>query len=770
MLERSLSELDTTALQVDYATLLDTLEEGVVMQDAAGVMRYLNARARALLRLGDASTPFAPRLPWTGPGTGSVLGMPVHEVFATGEALVSRVVGLGRGSERRWLSLNATPWWNAAGPDERGVSSTRPRTDRPPDTVVVSMRDVTAVKRDRQRLARQARYRAGLVRLIEGSLQGNLDQGFYQRVLDAAVEVIPASQTGTLLLRQQDDRFSVVATAGLEEEALTASHLVENAHLVEAARPVLVRRGQRAHLVAPGASEAFSKDQPMAPQVQFSVPVVVAGRTVACFILNNYDHPDAFPAEAIDMSRIFATLVGSLWRRAKLEAEIVEERARVDHGVYHDPLTQLPNRVLLQDRLEQAMAQTLRSGRPLALLFLDLDDFRSLNEKHGHELGDRLLDALGRRLQMRLRDVDTVARWGGDEFVVLLTNLRDAADAARVADKIVQVMNEPVHLGGLELRTGVTVGIDVFPYQATTSEDLLRHADMALYRAKLKGKNRWLFFTAEMNEDLGERFDLERALADGLRQDQFVLHYQPRVEMSTLRITGVEALLRWKRPGHGLIPAGDIIGLAEAGDLIHDLGSRVLDDACARARFWHNRGIHVRMAVNLSAVQLDGSDITTSVADALARYRLDPDILELEVTEAGVMRSMESSAETLRGLQALGVRISLDDFGTAYSSLGYLARLAPSILKIDRSFVAALDDDPTRTPTEAGVVQAIVALGKSLSTTLIAEGVETSAQHRALRLLGCDEAQGYLYGRPMPADQLEPLLARGRIAFGTTGD
>lgn len=780
MFDRQRSQRHLVPATVDHAALLDSLDEGVVVQDPSGVIRYINPRARALLRLGRAAVPFAPRLPWAG-GEGHAErapGMPVHDVFDSGEQVVARIVGLGRGAERRWLSLTATPWWagspvgtlaldegvegaDADNGDEGGWIGAA-RSGRP-DSVVVTMRDVTAVRRDRQKLARQARFRAGLVRLIEGSQRGQLDLGFHQRVLDAAVEVIPAAQTGSFALRQDDESFTCVAAVGLDLDTFRLDRMSEAETGIDSVRPRLVRLGQRPHLkvtFTPGGARAKASSE---PQVTLSIPVVLAGRTVAYIALHNYDHPDAFPAESVDMARILANLIGALWRDERLDEDLREERSRVELSIYHDSATQLPNRVLLVDRLEQAMAQALRTGRPLALLFLDLDDFDRLNEEHGSVVGDQVLHQLGRRLQSRLRDVDTVARWGGDEFAILLTNLKEATDAAKVARKIVRVLEKPLRLGSLQHRFKATIGIDVFPHVATTTEELMRHADMALYRAKLNGKNRSLFFTSDMNASLGERTQTLRALASGLVKDQFVLHYQPRVELSTMRITAVEALLRWKRPGHGLVPAREIIELAEDGDLIHDLGKLVLEDACARARAWQDRGIRLRMAVNVSIAQLGAPGLADEVAASLARHRLDPDVLEIEVPEADIVRGPGNSADAIRDLKALGVRVSLDDFGTGYSSLGHLAQLAPSVLKIDGSFVASIDDDPTRTPTEASVVRAIVALGKSLACTLVAEGVESAAQHRFLKFLGCDEAQGYLYGRPMPADRLEPLLTRGRV-------
>lgn len=780
MLERHPSQRLPGSPFVDHGALLDSLEEGVVVQDASGVIRYLNPRARALLRLGRAAVPFAPRLPWVGGEAYAdrAPGIPVHDVFDSGERVAARVLGIGRGSERRWLSVSATPWWADVANGPEGVDADLDAVDGGengsgwigavprgrPDAVVVTLRDVTAARRDRQKLARGARFRSGLVRLIDSSHRGQLDLGFHQRVLDAAVEVIPAAQTGTLAVRQDDDTFTCVAAVGLDLDAFRLDRFSESTPGDDPARARLVRRGQAPHLEVSFAARRVRGNEAVEPQVTLSVPIVLGGRTLAYIGLQNYDHPDAFPPDAVDMAGILANLIGALWRGDRLDEHLREERTRVELSGYHDAATHLPNRVLLTDRLEQAMAQSLRSGRPMALVFLDLDDFAELNQRLGRAVGDQVIHELGRRLQSQLRDVDTVARWGGDEFAVLLTQLREVGDAAKVARKIGGILEKPLLIGNEEHRFKATMGIDVFPHQATSAEELMRHADMALYRAKLKGKNRWLFFTNAMNDALGERHERQRALVKGLAHDQFVLHYQPRVDIQTLRITAVEALLRWNRPGSGLVPAREIIELAEQTELIHELGQRVLDDACARARAWQEGGTRLRMAVNLSTAQLLDPTLVEKVAAALARHKLQPESLELEVTEAGIMRNAAASADALRDLKALGVRVSLDDFGADATPLRYLAKVGPDLLKIDSGFVETIDasTDPAN-PGARDVLPAIVALGKSVGSTLVAEGVESLAQHRFLERIGCDEAQGYLYARPLPADRLRALLVRGHV-------
>ncbi len=757
-------------LGIAYHTLLESLEEGVVVQDAAGVVHFANATARRLLVL-EEPLPSEVRLPWVGGDLSarSQTGMPIRDLFDTARPIESRVLGLRRpGAPRRWLSISATPLW----PDRDGAPTLRRRgadTGAAPAAAVVTLRDVTATRRDRRRLARQARFRSGLIRLIEGSLQGSLDAGFYQRVLDAAVEVIPGAQAGSLALRDADDRFEFRAAVGYDLELLRRTRLreVEPANDRSITRPALER---------PGAPTRFEAEDPQALQaagpgtravVRLSVPVVLSGRSLAVLSLDNFDHASAFEGEAVDMARIFATLVGALWQRFQLERDLRSERAQLEFHAFHDALTGLPNRALLHDRVQQAMAQALRSGRPVALMFVDLDEFKQVNDALGHMVGDQLLRQVAGRLRDHLREADTVARWGGDEFVLLLTELRATEDAGRVAEKILALLAEPFLIAGRALHTSVTIGLDVFPHQATTPEDLIRHADMALYRGKLQGKNRALYFTADMNEQLAERLAVEQALRGALDRDEFVLHYQPRVELDTLRVTGVEALLRWHRPEHGLVGPGEVIPVAEQTGLINDIGRVVLDKACAQLRAWEDVGIRTRVAVNLSTVQLAGVDLADIVSDALARHGVRPEALELEITESAVMRDVDASVRTLRRLQAMGVGVSLDDFGTAYSSMAYLTRLAPSAIKIDRSFVRALRDDPSRTPTEANIVRAVIALGRSLSCTLVAEGVETRAQHGFLEASGCHEAQGFLFSRPLPPALVTAVLRDERLEPAT---
>jgi diguanylate cyclase (GGDEF)-like protein len=398
------------------------------------------------------------------------------------------------------------------------------------------------------------------------------------------------------------------------------------------------------------------------------------------------------------------------------------------------------------------MATSERSGRSVAVLFLDVDNFKHINDSLGHEVGDSFLKEVAQRLQGVLRDDDTIARWGGDEFVILLTDLARPEDAAYVAQKIVTVMNEPFILAGQVMSSGASIGIDVYPQHGETADALIKHADTALYKAKAAGKNTYMFFTQSMNEQLKVRLELERDLRIALAQRQFVLFYQPRVVMTTGEITSVEALIRWQHRERGLISPGTFIPLAEETGLILQLGEQVLDMACAQARGWLDAGTPQRVAVNVSVKQLLQGNLVETVSQTLARYDLPAQYLEIEITESAAMTNVAVCQKILAGLKALGVYLSLDDFGTAYSSLSYLRQFPFDSIKIDQTFILELDD-PFLTP-DASIARAIVALGKSLGMTVVAEGVETQTQLRSLKLMDCDEAQGFYFSRPVSASAL----------------
>jgi diguanylate cyclase len=456
-------------------------------------------------------------------------------------------------------------------------------------------------------------------------------------------------------------------------------------------------------------------------------------------------------------------------RTRKHNEQLEKANAQLEHAATHDSLTGLPNRVLLGDRLAQATAQSERYSRGFAVLVVDLDRFKSINDSLGHLAGDGMLKEAARRLSAVSRKADTLARLGGDEFVLVLNEIASPREAESVASKVLASLAEPFVLSGLDVQISASIGISVFPEDGVDAETLLQHADAAMYHAKKNGRSSFQFFAPVMNVFARERLELESGLRRALAQGEFELHYQPKVDVSTGRIDSAEALIRWRHPKRGLTAPSGFIPIAEETGLIVPIGEWVLHEACRQARAWHESGMKtLRIAVNLSAQQFKQKSLVTTVREALAAAGLDPTYLELELTESAVMQDAESSIQVLRQLSGLGVRISVDDFGTGYSSLSYLRRLPLDKLKIDRSFireVAASRDD-------AEIVRAIVSLAHSLHLKVIAEGVETDEQLTFLRGLGCDQYQGFHCSPPVPADEFEMMMssAEADIAFSGRQD
>ena len=437
-------------------------------------------------------------------------------------------------------------------------------------------------------------------------------------------------------------------------------------------------------------------------------------------------------------------------RTAVLAHSLAEANQELAYLALHDNLTKLSNRLLLEDRLNQAIRTADREKRHFALMFMDLDGFKAINDVYGHHVGDLLLIDVAQRIVARVRQQDTVARVGGDEFVVL-AYVDDPQDAGTLADALLEVVREPFIAGGHELRVSTSIGISMYPGDGGNQHDLLTNADAAMYHAKGLGRNAYCFFEPSMNANVHKQLQLVQDLRLAIERNELVLHYQPKFHAPNGQILGVEALVRWQHPVRGLVSADEFIPLAEKTGLIVPLGAWVLNEACRQMAQWHSEG-HTTwsVAVNLSALQFAHAALIDTVRDVLARHALDPHCLMLEITESTAMRDADASLQILQQLDAMGVRISIDDFGTGYSSLLYLKRLPASELKIDRGFVRDLAHDTE----DAAIVSAIVALGQTLNLRIVAEGVETAEQQAFLTRLGCDSLQGYLLGRPMAAESL----------------
>ena len=427
----------------------------------------------------------------------------------------------------------------------------------------------------------------------------------------------------------------------------------------------------------------------------------------------------------------------------------------MQHLAYHDSLTDLPNRALLQDRVLQAISRVERSGKDLAVMFIDIDNFKNINDSLGHDVGDELLREVAKRLTISVRQHDTIARHGGDEFIVLLEELNGQRGAARVAQKILDAMRAVFVVGGTAQHISGSIGIALFPEDGSDPQTLMKNADTAMFHGKSLGKNTYQFFTPQMNTAAKRRAALESSLRAAVKRGELMLHYQPQVNLNSGKIVAIEALVRWNSAENGLMMPGDFIPLAEETGLISEIGEWVLREGCRQARQWQDMGVFPpRMAINLSARQLGGKGFIDLVAKILAETGLDAKYLELEITESQVMRQAETSILLLNEFANRGIHLAVDDFGTGYSSLSYLKRLPIGKLKIDQSFVR----DITVDPNDSAIVAAIINMAKSMSLEVIAEGIETAAQLNVLRAEGCSIGQGFYFCVPLSADALLPFL------------
>ena len=490
-------------------------------------------------------------------------------------------------------------------------------------------------------------------------------------------------------------------------------------------------------------------------------PLFAQGRVVGVMIFISLEKETFTPEFAELLQRLVDNVSFALENFDR-----VDEKARADERIEylasHDSLTHLPNREMFNGMLRRAIDAAARYQRQFALLFIDLDRFKVINDSLGHDAGDMLLVEIGGRLRRALRSSDVVARLGGDEFVVILEEAAERPEVERIAGDLLSILSQPLQLSGHECHTTASIGIAMYPTDGTDIQTLTKNADMAMYLAKEDGKNGFRFFTKEFKTQSIERLKLESALRRALERDQFSLHYQPKVDMASGQITGVEALLRWNHPELGTVSPGQFIPLAEETGLIVPIGRWVLKEACAQNMAWQRRGLRpVTMAVNLSPRQFADPHLLQDVDEALVASGMSAVLLQLEVTESMVMRNVSRAIKVLDAIQSRGIRLAIDDFGTGYSSMSLMKQFPIDTIKIDRSFVRDLPVDSE----DQAIAQAIISMGKALGMTVIAEGVETLEQEAFLRSHACDEMQGFLFSKPLPAKQLadllraEPLLA-----------
>jgi diguanylate cyclase (GGDEF)-like protein/PAS domain S-box-containing protein len=446
-----------------------------------------------------------------------------------------------------------------------------------------------------------------------------------------------------------------------------------------------------------------------------------------------------------------------------LTSRDITERKRAEQRVQYlanyDVLTGLPNRFLMQDRLTQAIAHAHRNRLRVALMHIDLDRFKVVNETLGHYVGDAILKQAAERVRKATREADTVARVGGDEFTVIFPNVTSLQTLSAAAEVMLDDLARPFPSEGQELVVSASVGISLYPDDADSVEGLIKHVDAAMSSAKQLGRNNFQFFTAGMNQEVQDRMLIEGGLRTAIQRDEMSLLFQPKIDLATRRIFGAEALLRWNHPKLGMISPSRFVPVAEDAGLVGQIGEWVLHSACRQIREWQDAGYSLRVAVNVSARQFQEYDVAELVMDIMRDTGALAKNLELELTESAVMNDAESSIVTLERLSALGVQIAIDDFGTGYSSLSYLKRLPLDLLKIDQSFVRDISSDPN----DAAIVRAIITLARSLGIEVIAEGVENEAQLAFLNAYGCQYAQGYLFGRPLTALQLVKLVTTGEL-------
>jgi diguanylate cyclase (GGDEF)-like protein len=446
-----------------------------------------------------------------------------------------------------------------------------------------------------------------------------------------------------------------------------------------------------------------------------------------------------------------------------LQSEINERKAaaeRIQYLAYYDSLTGLPNRRMFSELLSRSISHARRHENHLAVLFIDLDRFKTINDTLGHEAGDSLLNEIAKRLKGSLREHDIVARLGGDEFVVLLPEVTEETHVSAVAQKILTAIGRPLVLLGQEFRITASVGITTYPKDGADEPTLMKNADVAMYQAKAEGKNNFQFYSEELNANSFERLTLESSLRRALERHEFALHFQPKIDFPTGRITGVEALLRWQHQELGMLGPTRFISIAEETELIVPIGRWVLKSACLQNVAWQREGLpELTMAVNLSARQFNDENLLHDVADILEDTGMDPALLELEITESMLMHNVEKAIKTLNGLKRIGVRLAIDDFGTGYSSLSNLKKFPINTIKVDRSFIRDIPGNPE----DVGITDAIIAMGRTLSLTVVAEGVETKEQAEFLRQHACDEFQGFYFSKAVQPAEFAKLVRAQEI-------
>ncbi|NCB55561.1 MAG: EAL domain-containing protein, partial [Epsilonproteobacteria bacterium] len=443
------------------------------------------------------------------------------------------------------------------------------------------------------------------------------------------------------------------------------------------------------------------------------------------------------------------------------EEENKKQKNLLMHQVEHDTLTGLPNRNLLQDRLTQAIKKASRDNKVLGVMFVDIDKFKNINDSLGHDAGDMLLKIIAARMRQNIRDTDTVARLSGDEFIVLLDGCKDMSDIFVAIKKLVYSFQEPFIFGNESFQITTSIGVSVYPHDGEAASKLLKNADIAMYKAKSKGRNRYVFFDQEMNQETNEHLEIEKNLRKALEREEFVIYYQPQINLQTERIVGLEALIRWNHPTRGLTTPNYFIHVAEESELIVEIGNWVIIEVMKQMKSWYDQGLNPgKTAINIAGKQLESSELISFLIQSLRQSGCRPEWLEMEIVERFIMKDTIKSIALLKRFRELGLDISIDDFGTGHSSLAYLKQLPITKLKIDQSFVQSLEESKE----DRAIARTIIELGRGLGLKVLAEGVETKEQKEFIYASGCELMQGYLFSRPVCAEEIETMLKnQGRM-------
>ena len=605
------------------------------------------------------------------------------------------------------------------------------------------------------------RMLAALSATNEAIVRASSRSELFDLVCQATAEGGKFTATSIGLRRPDSDYLEIVAAAGPTAASSREARVsVNEAHPEGRGSSGMAFRSGKPCIIndylADPRSQAFHARARMdGTRAGAAFPLFVRGQVVGVMIFVALEK-DTFTPEFAELLKRLTDNVSFALENFDRADEKTKADERIEYLASHDSLTNLPNREMFNGLLRRTIDAAERYQRQFAVLFIDLDRFKVINDSLGHDAGDMLLVEIGGRLRRALRASDVVARLGGDEFVVILEETAERPEVERIAGELLSVLSQPVQLSGHECHTTASIGIAMYPSDGSDMQTLTKNADMAMYLAKEDGKNGFRFFTKEIKAQSIERLTLESALRRALEREQFSLHYQPKVDMASGQITGVEALLRWNHPELGLVSPGQFIPLAEETGLIVPIGRWVLKEACAQNMAWQRRGLRpVTMAVNLSPRQFADAHLLQDVDEALLASGMSPVLLQLEVTESMVMRNVSRAIKVLDAIQSRGIRLAIDDFGTGYSSMSLMKQFPIDTIKIDRSFVRDLPNDSE----DQAIAQAIISMGKALGMTVIAEGVETVEQQTFLRNHACDEMQGFLFSKPLPPRQMAELLA-----------